>query len=51
MTAERVRDLAYASSTLFTRGRPAGAAVIGAVFDADDPGGATRALLDALVKL
>jgi thiamine monophosphate synthase len=51
MTAARVRELADASSTLFAHVRPAGVAVIGAVFGAEDPGAATRALLDALVRL
>lgn len=51
ITAEHVNELAGAVSTLFTRGRPAGVAVIGAVFGADDPGGATRDLLKTVAKL
>jgi thiamine-phosphate pyrophosphorylase len=49
ITAERIAELG-GTPALTEGGRPAGVAVIGAVFGADDPAAATRALLDALAS-
>ncbi len=49
ITAEHVIELGGAAA-LKERGRPAGVAVIGAVMGADDPGAATRALIEALAR-
>jgi len=49
ITAERIAELG-GTPALSEGGRPAGVAVIGAVFGADDPAAATRALLDALAS-
>jgi thiamine-phosphate pyrophosphorylase len=49
ITAERVAELGGATA-LDERSRAAGAAVIGAVMGADNPGAATRALLAALAR-
>ena len=49
ITAERIAELG-GTPALSEGGRPAGVAVIGAVFGADDPGAATRTLLDALAS-
>ncbi len=49
ITAERIAELG-GTPALAEGGRPAGVAVIGAVFGADDPAAATRALLDALAS-
>jgi thiamine-phosphate pyrophosphorylase len=49
ITAERIAELG-GTPALIEGGRPAGVAVIGAVFGADDPAAATRALLDALAS-
>ena len=47
ITAQRIRELG-GTAALFDRGRPAGVAVIGAVFGVDNPGAATCELLRAL---
>ncbi len=49
ITAERIAELG-GTPALIEGGRPAGVAVIGAVFGADDPAAATRTLLDALAS-
>ncbi len=49
ITAERIAELG-GTPALREGGRPAGVAVIGAVFGADDPAAATRTLLDALAS-
>ena len=49
ITAERIAELG-GTPALSEGGRPAGVAVIGAVFGADDPAAATRTLLDALAS-